>query len=158
MINELRHVFSEDELSTPRDKNGSQLGSSLESNQSSSDKLRLSTQDNDAIRDNYIKEYQKMDLALKNAIKELRNSSTKNDWSREISDLAEQNHKLNNEVRMCQETIDRIHVLYKESEQKVREFIRSTMRQIMSRAKENSEQQKRQRNFNYTFGSDTIDL
>ena len=68
------------------------------------------------------------DLALKTAIKELRNSSTKNDWSREISDLAEQNHKLNNEVRMCQETIDRIHVLYKESEQKVREFIRSTMR------------------------------
>ena len=60
MINELRHVFSEDELSTPRDKNGSQLGSSLESNQSSSDKLRLSAQDNDAIRDNYIKEYQKM--------------------------------------------------------------------------------------------------
>ena len=69
-------------------------------------------------------------MALKNAINELRSSSKKNDWSREISDLAEQNHKLNNEVRLCQETIDRIHVLYKESEQKVREFIRNTMRYV----------------------------
>ena len=67
---------------------------------------------------------------MKNAINELRSSSKKNDWSREISDLAEQNHKLNNEVRLCQETIDRIHVLYKESEQKVREFIRNTMRYV----------------------------
>ena len=70
MINELRHVFSEDELSTPRDKNGSQLGSSLGSTSSSPEKISQAP-DATATHDSYVKEYKKMVtfLTQKNIIK-----------------------------------------------------------------------------------------
>ena len=71
MINELRHVFSEDELSTPRDKNGSQLGSSSGSTSSSPEKISQAhglAQDATATHDSYVKEYKKMVKFLREKI------------------------------------------------------------------------------------------
>jgi len=50
------------------------------------------------------------------------------DWSGEILDLTEQNSKLNEDIRHRQDTIDKLVYRYQQSEQKVREFIKNTMR------------------------------
>ena len=51
-------------------------------------------------------------------------------WEEEILDLSHQTVKLQEELRRRQEVIDKLVYRYTQSEQKVREFIRNTMRYI----------------------------
>ena len=65
---------------------------------------------------------------LEEIISDKNNGGKRQNWEEEILDLSHQTVKLQEELRRRQEVIDKLVYRYTQSEQKVREFIRNTMR------------------------------
>ncbi|CAG5111115.1 Oidioi.mRNA.OKI2018_I69.chr2.g5449.t1.cds [Oikopleura dioica] len=122
MVNELRYIFSEPEI-VREEVSGP---SSLESSSSAGKKKKESI--------DVLKESKETIRLLQSALEKLADESDEHkDVTSELKGLSDQSVRLTDQLKKRQDFIDRLVEKYKSSEEKVRDFIRQTMRAILQR-------------------------